>query len=110
MNINIDELTEQELVELNQKIVARLKFLASARNHTEMLKFTIGEKVSFEAPGQGRQVGLLVKYNKKTVTVITESGQKWNVSPHLLSQIKNVSQTKRGKNKGKVIDLNIQGK
>ncbi len=64
-------LTEQELVELNQKIVARLKFLASARNHKEMLKFTIGEKVSFEAPGQGRQVGLLVKYNKKTVTVIT---------------------------------------
>lgn len=31
----------------------------------------------------------LVKYNKKTVTVITESGQKWNVSPHLLSKVKN---------------------
>ncbi len=27
---------------------------------------------------------MLVKYNRKTVTVLTEDGRKWNVSPHLL--------------------------
>ena len=103
MSIDIDHLTEDELIELNHRIVERLKFLESMHTHKEMMRFSPGEKVSFEPPGSGRQIGTLVKYNKKTVTVITESGQKWNVSPHLLSKVKNVK-TKR-KRGGKVIDL-----
>jgi hypothetical protein len=34
---------------------------------------------------------LLIKYNQKTVTLITDSGQRWNVAPALLSKIKPVS-------------------
>jgi hypothetical protein len=45
----------------------------------------------------------LVKYNKKTVTVITESGHKWNVSPHLLTKIKDVKGNKD--EKIKIIDM-----
>ena len=30
----------------------------------------------------------LVKYNRKTVTVVTDNGQRWNISPHLLSPVK----------------------
>jgi hypothetical protein len=30
---------------------------------------------------------VLMKYNKKTVTVVTEQGQRWNVSPFLLSKV-----------------------
>ncbi|MBW2641561.1 MAG: hypothetical protein JRE10_15750, partial [Deltaproteobacteria bacterium] len=71
--------------------------------HKEMMQFSPGDQVCFEAPGRNKQFGTLVKYNKKTVTVITESGQKWNVSPHLLSKVKDV---KSNKNKqGKIIDL-----
>ena len=29
-----------------------------------------------------------MKYNKKTVTVITDDGQRWNVSPSFLSKAK----------------------
>jgi len=29
--------------------------------------------------------GVLVRYNRKTVTIITDDGQRWNVSPSLLS-------------------------
>lgn len=103
MSIDIDHLTEEELVELNHKIVERLKFLESMHNHKEMMQFSPGEQVSFEPPGRGRQVGTLVKFNKKTVTVITESGQKWNVSPHLLSKVKNIKS--KGKKSGNVIEL-----
>ena len=103
MPINIDDLTEDELLELNHKIVERLKFLDSIYSHNEMMKFNPGEQVSFEPPGRERQLGTLVKYNKKTVTVITESGQKWNISPHLLSKVKNVKS--KPTNSGKVIDL-----
>jgi hypothetical protein len=31
---------------------------------------------------------MLTRYNKKTVTVITDTGQRWNVSPAVLSRIK----------------------
>ena len=103
MSIDIDHLTEEELVELNHRIVERLKFLESMHTHKEMMQFNPGEQVSFEPPGRGRQIGTLVKYNKKTVTVITESGQKWNVSPHLLSKVKNVKS--KSKKSGSVIEL-----
>lgn len=103
MSINIDHLTEEELVELNHRIVERLKFLESMHTHQEMMQFSPGEQVSFEPPGRGRQVGTLVKYNKKTVTVITESGRRWNVSPHLLSKVKNAHS--KAKNSASVIRL-----
>ena len=91
MKIDIDTMTEAELIEQNQRIVQRLKFLESMHQHTEMLKFSIGDKVSFEPPGRGRLTGTLIKYNQKTVTLITDSGQRWNVAPALLSKIKPVS-------------------
>ena len=88
MKIDIEKLSEKELVELNHRIVGRLKFLESMRTHSEMMEFSIGEKVCFEAPGRGMQTGILSKYNKKTVTVITEAGEWWNISPHFLSKVR----------------------
>jgi len=101
MKFDIDSLSYDELVQLNSKIVERLKFIESAHAHKEMMHFSPGDQVSFEPPGRGKLFGTLVKYNKKTVTVLTESGQKWNVSPHLLSKIKKV----KDKKQGKIIDL-----
>ena len=85
MNIDIDKLTEEELIDLNHRIVERLKFLESYHTHKEMMEFSPGDQVSFAPPGQKKKVGTLVKLNKKTVTIITETGQKWNVSPTRLS-------------------------
>lgn len=103
MKIDIDSLSYDELVELNHQIVERLKFLDQMHAHKEMMQFSPGDQVSFEPPGKKEQFGTLVKYNKKTVTVITEAGQKWNVSPHLLRKIKSVK--KKKDDKGKVINL-----
>ncbi|MBL1274463.1 MAG: hypothetical protein COB30_000080 [Ectothiorhodospiraceae bacterium] len=44
--------------------------------------------MSFDSPNDGRLLSTLLKFNRKTVTVVTNNGQKWNISPHLLSQIK----------------------
>lgn len=88
MKIDIESLSYDELVALNHQIVARLKFLDAMHTHREMMQFAPGDQVSFEPSGRGKQFGTLVKYNKKTVTVITEAGQKWNVSPHLLRKVK----------------------
>ena len=88
MKIDIDQLTEAELIDLNHRIVERLRFLNQMRAHVEMLEFKIGDRVTFQPPGQGPLVGMLTRYNKKTVTVITDTGQQWNVSPSVLSRVK----------------------
>ena len=43
MNIDIDGLSEDELIQLNHKVVARLRFLREMRSHATMLDFRIGE-------------------------------------------------------------------
>ena len=49
-----------------------------------MLKFSIGDRVTF-ATDEGRiVVGTLVRYNRKTVGVLTDASHRWNVSPHWL--------------------------
>jgi hypothetical protein len=87
MKIDIDRLTEAELVDLNHRIVARLRLLAQMRAHADMLEFRIGDRVAFGSPGQSRVEGMLTRYNKKTVTVVSDDGRQWNVSPSLLSKV-----------------------
>jgi hypothetical protein len=87
MKIDIDKLTEAELVDLNHRIVERLRFLHQMRAHAEMLEFRIGDRVEFQPEGRSPIVGMLTRYNKKTVTVITDKGERWNVAPRLLRRV-----------------------
>ena len=87
MAIDIDKLTEAELIDLNNRVVARLKFLSQMRAHAHMLDFSIGERVSFQPDGHPLLTGIIAKYNRKSVTVITENGQHWNVSPVFLRKV-----------------------
>lgn len=87
MKINIDKLTEPELVDLNHRVVERLRFLNQMRAHLEMLEFRIGDRVAFQSDRTQRVEGTLVRYNKKTVTVIADDGRRWSVSPGLLHSV-----------------------
>jgi len=87
MKIDIDKLTEAELTDLNNRIVERLRFLSQMRAHAQMLEFKIGDRVSFQREGHRGVVGMLTRYNRKSVTVITDDGQRWNVSPTLLRRV-----------------------
>ena len=44
-------------------------------------------------------VGMLTRYNKKTVTVITDSGQHWNVAPGFLRKAAPTETTETSKAK-----------
>jgi hypothetical protein len=90
MSIDIDQLTEPELVDLNHRIVARLRFLQHVRAHASMLAFSLGERVTFQPQGHPVLFGVITKYNRKSVTVITEAGQHWTVAPTLLRKLKPV--------------------
>ena len=82
--INIDHLTEAELVDLNHRIVERLRLMNQMRAHKAMFEFRIGDRVTFEPEGGSPVFGILTRYNKKSVTVITDDGHRWNVSPRFL--------------------------
>ena len=90
MAIDIDRLTERELVDLHNRIVARLKLLQQMRAHASMLEFSLGEKISFQPDGHPVLFGVITKYNRKSVTVITEGGQHWTVAPTFLRKLKSV--------------------
>jgi len=76
MKIDIDKLSEEELIDLNHRIVERLRFLSQMRAHSKMLDFRIGDRVTFQPEGRSPLVGMLTRYNKKTVTVIVVRNKK----------------------------------
>ena len=52
MKIDIDNLSYDELIDLNHRVVERLKFLDQMQAHSQMLEFSIGEKVEFAPHGR----------------------------------------------------------
>ena len=42
-----------------------------------MVKFNIGQRVSFDPDGRMRS-GVVIKFNPKTVVVMTDVGHRWN--------------------------------
>ena len=88
MPVDIDGLSIEELVQLNHRVIERIKMLQAMQAHVDMMAFNLGARVSFESAEYGRQLATLVKFNRKTVTVMTDRGQRWNISPHLLSPVK----------------------
>lgn len=91
MPFDIDGLSYEELVQLNRRIVERLKMLQAMQAHVDMMAFNLGARVSFDSQ-DGRQLGTLVKYNRKTVTVLTDDGREWRVSPSLLTPVNDANQ------------------
>lgn len=84
MTIDIDKLTEAELIDLNHRVVERLRFMQQARAHATMLRFSIGDRVTFEPDMRGPVGGVIIRYNKKSVSVLADDGQRWTVAPGFL--------------------------
>ena len=84
MKLNVDRFTAAELIELNHKIVERLRLMRQIRSHKKIFQFKIGDRVVFHPSGHGSQTGTLTRFNRKSVTVITDNGGHWNVAPTLI--------------------------
>ena len=82
--MNIDHLTPAELIDLNRRILERLKRMDSMRQQHQMMAFHIGQRVLFITKEADIIYGNILKLNQKTVSVIAEDGTRWKVSPSLL--------------------------
>ena len=80
----IKQLDEEDLLFLNRLIVERLKLISQARATTLMTSFTKGDRVAFQALNGRTLEGIVLRLNKKTISVATDDGHQWNVAPGLL--------------------------
>jgi hypothetical protein len=80
----LDQLTEEELVQLNRVIVARLRLMQQIKAHGQMMNLRLGQRVRFTAAAGQLVRGTISRHNRKSVTVITDDGHQWRVSPSLL--------------------------
>jgi hypothetical protein len=108
MEIDIDRLNESELIDLNLRIVARLRLLWQIEAHNTMAAFKIGDKVTLRREGRAPLTGIITRHNKKTVSVVARDGRVWNVSPWLLQKVESrkVTQHRHAhRNTGNVVML-----
>ncbi len=89
--ISVDWLNYDELLSLHHVIVDRLNVLEMLHAHEKMVALGMGAKVSFDS-NRGKQFGTIVKFNQKTVGVVSDEGRRWNVSPLLLTEVKEIKE------------------
>lgn len=83
----LELLTEEELVQLNHVIVQRLHLMQQIRAHGQMQNLRIGQRVSFHNQHGELVRGVIAKHNRKSVTVVTDTGGQWRVAPSLLKPV-----------------------
>lgn len=81
---HLTELSIEELISLNRIVIERIKYLQKTRFLGAMTKFKIGEMVCFYSHDGNLISGKIIKFNIKTVTIITDDNHQWNVSPQFL--------------------------
>ncbi|KKT34405.1 MAG: hypothetical protein UW24_C0032G0003 [Parcubacteria group bacterium GW2011_GWA2_44_12] len=80
----IKRLGENDLIFLNKLIIERLKLIAQAKSTHHMARFNIGDRVGFRTH-DGKKTGIIMRLNKKTISIKTDDGADWNVSPVYLT-------------------------
>jgi preprotein translocase subunit YajC len=73
--MRIDDLTIDQLLELNQFICQRIDELQAQENLQALSQLRVGLKVSFSGR-DGQAVGIVTKINRKCVIVLVEDGKK----------------------------------
>ena len=95
MSIDIDDLSREELVVLNDRVIERLKYLDTVYAQRAMMTLNIGSQVSFNSSRQGRVFGTVIKFNRKTIVVLTEDRVQWRIPPDIVTPINDATPKQR---------------
>jgi hypothetical protein len=88
--IEFDRPTEEELIDLNYRIVERLHFLHRARAHSRMLEFSVGDRVSFEAEGREPLLSVLILDTTRRRRLLSPTKVDDGTSHRALRKVKDV--------------------
>lgn len=83
-NARLEQLDLDTLHDLNRLICDRIDYLHAQEISDDMRKFRVGQNVSFIDKQGNSQYCTVIKHNRKTISVLSPDGKKWNVSPSLL--------------------------
>ena len=78
------KLNEEDLHFLNRLIIERLKLIHQARSTVMLAHFNVGDRVHFSTGAGDQKTGVIIRLNKKTASIATDDGQRWNVHPGYL--------------------------
>ncbi len=101
--IDIENFSEAELLELNDRIVDRLEFLHQQKTTAALQKLTIGSRVMFTGPDDMLVRGIVVRRNRKTVIVHAQDNRQWKVSPSLLRPDQDIMDERAASSAGRVV-------
>lgn len=88
--MRIDNLSIDQLLELNRYICQRIDELQDQENLQALSQLRVGLKVTFEGR-DGAILGIVTKINRKSVIVLGDDGTKqYKVSPNLLRPLHDV--------------------
>lgn len=82
----LNRLSEEDLRLLNRMIVERLKLYHKARDLKQLAKFNLMDRVSFQHNGR-TVTGVIIKLNRRSVTILEPDGHEWNVAPSFLIRL-----------------------
>lgn len=87
--MNIDDMSIDQLLELNQIICDRIDYLRAKQDQEILRKIHIGNQVRFKTQ-EGDQFGIVIKVNRKTVVVLTEDKRQWKIPAGIITIVKDV--------------------
>ena len=94
MDFDVEQLSLEELVDLNKRVVMRIKYLQGVKAMEDLNRFKMGDRVHFHDHEGRPKEGVVVRINQRTVGVHTdEDDGHWNIPPRLLTK----STDRRGK-------------
>ena len=79
-NIEIENLSLKELVELHNKVARRMWELGRTELNAKLGEFQIGDPVSFQAEGK-TITATVIRVNRKTLSVRSQEGYYFYVPP-----------------------------
>lgn len=85
--MDIENLSLEELRELNWKILKRMQKLRKMKLYGDLQKFDAGDRISFNGKGEELLTGTVLRVNQKSLTVKTDQGTMWYVAPALAAKI-----------------------
>ena len=83
----IKRLDQKDLIYLNNIIVDRLKVLQQVKSSEKMAEFHVGQRVGFVLEDGEQKAGKIIRLNKKTISIMTDDNEKWNVPPVFLKSL-----------------------
>jgi preprotein translocase subunit YajC len=85
--MDIENLSLEELMGFHYKILKRIHQLRKMKLYEDLQKFDVGDRVSFKGRGEDILTGTVIRVNQKSLSIKTDQGTMWYVSPALATKI-----------------------